>query len=155
MKNGKSNTFIFSVLIFILLAGVFSYNYIFQSDISNRYDYKSVRIADLNIETDIANTPELRTLGLSGRERLENDSGMLFVFEKPDFYGFWMKDMNFPIDIIWISENLNVVYIEKDVQPETFPKVFKPEGLSLYVLEINAGLSDLNNIKISSKVFFE
>ena len=63
----------------------------------------SLRINNFEIYLDLAATNEEKRRGLSGRNGLEENEGMLFVFEEPGFYSFWMKDMLFPIDIIWIS----------------------------------------------------
>lgn len=101
---------------------------------------------------EISDTNTERQRGLSFHTPLTSDEGMLFVFEKEDFHGFWMKDMLFSIDIIWIDANLRVVHIEREVSPETYPKVFRPESKSLYVLEILAGQSEINNIKIGDSL---
>lgn len=100
----------------------------------------------------IMDTAKARENGLSGRSPITIDEGMLFIFEKEDFYGFWMKDMLFSIDMIWIDANLKVVHIERNVSPQTYPKVFRPTSKSLYVLEILAGQSEINNIKIGDSV---
>lgn len=100
----------------------------------------------------IMDTATGRQNGLSHRKYLLSDEGMLFVFEKEDFHGFWMKDMLFSIDMIWIDANLRVVHVERSVSPKTYPKVFSPESKSLYVLEVLAGQSDINNIKIGDGV---
>ena len=85
---------------------------------------------------------------------------MLFVFENKGTYGFWMKDMEFAIDIIWIDENKNIVDIVENAAPQPGKKekeltVYKPRNDALYVLEVNAGLSNLNNLQIGDKVAFE
>ena len=64
---------------------------------------------------------------------------MLFVFPDNDQHGIWMKDMKFPIDIIWISENYNIVHVKKDATPESYPTVFKNSKPARYVLELPAG----------------
>ena len=79
---------------------------------------------------------------------------MLFIFNSADNYGFWMKDMIFPIDIIWIGENKKIVYIEKNVLPESYPKNFSPNVKAMYVLEVLSGFSEKHNIKIGDEVFF-
>jgi hypothetical protein len=96
----------------------------------------------------IVNTPESRTLGLSGRESLPEDTAMLFVFDKPGIYKFWMKDMNFPIDIIWLDENKKIIHIEENIAPETYPASFGPEKDSLYVLEANAGFASKKGLQV-------
>jgi len=100
---------------------------------------------------DIADDPEERTKGLSGRRSLAEGEGLLFVFDQPDFYGMWMKDMNFSIDIIWLDSTKEVVSIVEYVSPDTFPKVFKPTRAALYVLEVNAGFVEKYGIKIGDQ----
>jgi len=114
--------------------------------------YSDTGSAVFNVE--LADTPKLRTQGLSGRKQLNQNSGLLFLFEKSAIYSFWMKDMNFPLDIIWINEDNLVVHIEKNLKPETFPNIFSPKSEALFVLEVNAGLVDQYKIKLGSKVKF-
>ena len=98
------------------------------------------------LPVEIADTPEKREQGLSGRESLPEGSGMLFIFENPATYGFWMKEMRFPIDIVWLSgevgsstDPIKVIDIERNVQPNTFPHIFYPPVPVKYVLETNPG----------------
>ena len=65
-----------------------------------------------------------------------------------------MKDMNFPLDILWINDNFEIVGIEKKILPQTYPKIFGEKYLSSYVLEVSAGYCDKNNIKIGDKIIF-
>lgn len=88
---------------------------------------------------DLAKTAEERQLGLSGRESLAQDRGMLFVFDKPGKWGFWMKDMAFPIDIIWLDKNFNPVEVVENLSPNSYPKTFYPKEPALYTLELPAG----------------
>ena len=107
------------------------------------------------IELEIADTEESRTLGLSGREKLEEDTGLLFVFEKPGYWGFWMKDMNFPIDIIWLDQNFRIISIKSNVIPESYPEIFYPDALTSYVLEVNAGVVVKEGIKVNDTIVVE
>lgn len=107
-----------------------------------------VKINDAIIEVDIASSDVERARGLSGRVSLGDNSGMLFVFDKPSRNMFWMKDMNFPIDIIWLDENKKIIYIKENLSPKTYPEVFGPEVLSMYVLEVNSNFTKKYNIKI-------
>jgi hypothetical protein len=113
-----------------------------------------VKIAGVTLQVEIASTPEMLKQGLSGRAGLKENEGMLFVFERPGKYSFWMKDMNFPIDIIWIGEDLKVIYIKKDALPNSFPEVFTPDKNAKYVLEVNAGFSEKNDLKEGDSVQF-
>jgi len=77
---------------------------------------------------------------------LGKNQGMLFIFEKKDTHSFWMKDMKFSIDIIWLNENKEVVFIKENAKPEDFPQNYIPTEQSLYVLEFNEGFVKENNI---------
>ena len=83
-------------------------------------------------------------------ESLPEDSTIFFVFDKPDKYGIWMKDMNFPIDIIWLDKDYEVIHIEENIPPDSYPKIYYPEDNSLYIIETNANYSSRNNIKKGS-----
>ena len=87
----------------------------------------------------VADTEALREQGLSGSSPLSPHEGMLFIFPHSDNYGFWMKDMLFPIDIIWLDEHYRIVGTEERATPESFPKVFNPAVSSKYVVELRAG----------------
>lgn len=106
------------------------------------------------IQIERADTLATRTQGLSGRKSLAPDTGMLFVFEKADTYGFWMPDMYFAIDILWIDTQKKIIHIEKTVTPESYPKIFKPLIPAQYVLEVPAGFSDQHSIEIGDAVRF-
>lgn len=76
-----------------------------------------LRINGKEIEVEIVNTPLAQARGLSGRDAIGENKGMLFVFNEPAVQKFWMKGMKFPIDIIWIKDNM-IVGFEENVQPE-------------------------------------
>jgi len=117
-------------------------------------EIKSLLIGNREINVILVQTSEKRQMGLSGRTNLPANTGMLFVFETPGTYGFWMKDMLFSIDMIWVSADKRIIYIEKSVSPDTFPKAFSPKDPALYVLEVKAGFSDKNNIKVGDTIKF-
>lgn len=112
------------------------------------------------IEAKVADKADERKKGLSGLDSLPLNQGMLFVFETKGNYVFWMKDVKFAIDIIWIDENKKVVDIAQNVAPE--PKkddndltLYRPRAEAMYVLETNAGLSTLHGLQIGDQVSFE
>jgi uncharacterized membrane protein (UPF0127 family) len=98
-----------------------------------------VRINDAVFQVAVADTMALRSRGLSGHPGLGPMEGMLFVFSKPGIQTFWMKDMNFSIDMIWIAKSGEIVHIEPDVPPDTYPETFSSSKDALYVLEVSAG----------------
>lgn len=99
-------------------------------------------VASKTIELETVETQSEREKGLSGRACLPKDKGMLFVFDAPADYGFWMKDMNFAIDIIWLDESKSVIYVEKNLAPSTYPSVFMSGGKAKYVIELGADMTD-------------
>ena len=116
-----------------------------------------VKIGGQNIKVDVALTPKEHSNGLSGRPSLRSDEGLLFIFDTPGKYSFWMRDMNFAIDMIWIGEDMGVVYIKKNATPESYPDAYQPgenAKNAKYVLEVVSGFSDKNNLKIGDQVLF-
>ncbi len=111
-------------------------------------------IRSARISVELADTPEKQVQGLSGRELLPPDGGMLFRYRAPGRYSFWMKDMRFSLDFIWIADG-RVVGVTENVSPETFPKAIKPEALVTDVLEVNAGFVEQYGITVGDKVAFE
>ena len=113
-----------------------------------------ILMPDGALEVEVVDTMASRELGLSGRPKMRDDEGMLFVFDAPGRYGFWMKDMTFPLDIIWINQNGIVVNIERDVTPESYKtkKTFINQSEASYVLEINAGMAKKFGLYLGSKV---
>lgn len=93
----------------------------------------------------IARDQPARELGLGGRDSLASTTGMLFVFDEPSRQGFWMKDMKFPIDIIWLDENFRIITVAADVLPSSYPTIFYPKEKSAFVLEVAAEISQKNN----------
>lgn len=108
----------------------------------------------VDISVLVADTDKTRAQGLSGRESLASREGMWFMFPQSGYYSFWMKDMNFPIDIIWIDENFRIIDRTLRVDPATYPKTFTSSGPSKYVLEIPAGTADEYGLFIRSTVMF-
>ncbi len=119
-----------------------------QKDATSKLEVNGVTF---NVE--IADTESKRNKGLSNRDSIASDSGMLFVFSKPDKYVFWMKGMKIPLDFIWIKDN-KVVDLLSNIQPPKSGE--KDESLSVYsskqefnkVLEVAAGTISRLNIKV-------
>lgn len=105
-------------------------------------------LPDKDVSLIVVDTPGTRELGLSGRSGLPENSAMLFVFDKPDIYSFWMKDMKFPIDIIWLDGSYCIIHLESALFPDTYPRTFGPAEKSLFVLETNAHFAEKNNLKV-------
>lgn len=110
----------------------------------------SVTIGATTIQVEVADTAASREQGLSGRESLGEGSGMLFVFDMPGNYGFWMKDMKFSLDILFADEQGKIVSIYGDLAPDSYkknpPKVFYPASPAKYVLEVPTGFAKTHAI---------
>lgn len=115
---------------------------------------KYLVIGDAKLKILLADSEEERVLGLSDKDHLDNDQGMLFMFGENGNHGIWMKDMKFSIDIIWLDSKFQVVDYVSDVAPESYPNVFKPKKPAKYVLEVNSGFIKANGIKIEDQATF-
>lgn len=104
----------------------------------NNYEKREIIAPLAKINALYADSEEKKELGLSNREQIASDQGMLFAFDTIGVYNFWMKDMKFPLDIVWIDENKKVLGITADIQPESYPSIFISPESTKYVLEINA-----------------
>lgn len=93
------------------------------------------------ITVEVVDNPETRQQGLSGRESIGDDEGMLFVFDDVSEHCFWMKDMNFSLDMIWLNEDKEIINIHRDVSPESYltEERYCAEEPAKYGLEINSG----------------
>jgi uncharacterized membrane protein (UPF0127 family) len=99
----------------------------------------SLGLGGKNISLLVSKTTQQLETGLGNRASLPTNEGMLFIFNTPAIQCFWMKDMHFPIDIIWLSATKNILYIQPDVSPNTYPESFCPPFLAKYVIELNSG----------------
>lgn len=101
---------------------------------------KQIHIGRQTFAVSLADTEPKRLRGLSGRRELTAGSGMWFVFPSPSYYGFWMQEMHFPIDLIWIGANRSVVgaVTLQPCQAQPCPTTLPPAPVT-HVLEINAG----------------
>lgn len=115
-----------------------------------------VNIGSTSIRVEVAQTSEELQQGLQYRDSLPKDQGMLFVFPENVQAMFWMKNTLFPIDIIWFDQAKRIVHIEKNVPPclqEKCP-TYGPSDPVLYVLEVNAGFTNANDIAIGDQATF-
>lgn len=112
--------------------------------VNNQYATTTVKAGLKSFVVEIATTPDQQSLGLGNRDRLVKNAGMLFVFKPADEATFWMKDMRFPLDMIWIYQG-RIIAIDRDLpvpKPDTLPAklpTYSPKTLIDYVLEVNAG----------------
>jgi len=113
----------------------------------------NLNIGSTSLQVEVVESKQSISKGLSGRKSLEEGTGMLFSFSESGIYGFWMREMYFPIDIIWIGESFEVLGTENWVSPETFPEIFYSPEKTKYVLEVNAGFAEKNGIDTRDMVY--
>ena len=135
-----------------------SSNFYTREALEPEQGFKVSRVCiDSCFSVELAETQEQRSKGLMNREALDENRGMLFIFDEEKEHSFWMKDTLIPLDIIWISKDKRIVDIKKNVQPcvEEECEILKSSSMAKYVLELNAGQSDKTNIKIGDRLIFK
>ena len=108
-------------------------------------------------DIEIAETSAERSRGLMYKEHLDENKGMLFVFDRESIHVFWMKNTLIPLDIIWINKNKEIVFVKKNAQlckTENCPTI-QPDKEAKYVLEINAGMADKIGLSVGDRLAFE
>jgi uncharacterized membrane protein (UPF0127 family) len=123
-----------------------------SSTTSDSSAFKTIQIGGAVIRAELATTETEQLQGLSGRNLLDANAGMLFVFDNPSKWGIWMKDMNFPIDVLWINDNFKIVDIVENMSPSSYPKVYTSRLPARYVLEISAGMAKKYGITVGQEV---
>jgi len=152
LKNKK-------IILILLILALLLFGFLLHDGYRHLDDSKAVSerprviINGTAIDVLVADTPQSRQQGLSGRPRLEKGDGMLFIFNDYQPRSFWMKNMNFPIDIIWIDSD-KIVKISENLQPEgeTPANHYSSDAPVNYVLEVNANFSKNNNLKVGDKI---
>lgn len=118
----------------------------------NTFESIDIEIGGTTIHAELAVTSLERIRGLSGKTSLEQNEGLLFVFPHDSAHGIWMKDMHFPIDVVWLDSDFVVVDLEENARPESFPdEVYRPERDARYVLEVPTGTIRASGIKINTQ----
>ena len=141
---------IFTVVALVTLSGCA----VPASDTAQTQSTERVRVTFANeahVDALVVRTPQDKALGLGGRESLGKQAGMLFVYDEPDVYSFWMKGMLIPIDIIWLHEG-RIVDITSTIAPQKGPEedltLYSPKSEVSLVLEVNSGWASENSLSI-------
>ncbi len=128
-----------------------------SNNTNNNLQSTQVKILRLKVNADVASDANSRAIGLGGRESLAKDTGMLFAFESEAKHSFWMKNVKFPLDIIWLDKDKKVVHFVKNAQPDTGGalEIYTPPQKAYYVLEVNGGMIDEFGLNLGNKATFE
>lgn len=144
-----------SFIVFAIFLLALSLNFLIKSEFPDEinkqlsFNLTSACFGEKCFKVRIADTQEKRAQGLMFVKEMPEYEGMFFIFEKEEIHPFWMKNTLIPLDIIWLDENQNIVFIKKNVLPckEDPCEVINPGKPARYVLEINAGLVDKLNLE--------
>jgi uncharacterized protein len=108
----------------------------------------------VTVQVEVARREEERRRGLMWRTQLDEDAGMLFIFERPQQLSFWMRNTEIPLDMIFIEPSMRILGIVENAEPRTDTSRSVP-GQSQYVLEVNAGFSRRHGLTSGTVVRFE
>ena len=147
----------FAVFLVVLGATLFTQKYLGGGKLLFFQKTPIATIGGYNFKVAVAASQQERETGLSGTISLSQNQGMIFIFEKPDYYHFWMKNMKFPIDIIYINKDQIVTIINNAelIKNQQNPTVYLPSQPSDKVLEIQAGLAKTYKFKNGDKITYE
>jgi len=158
LKSKKIFLFFLILFLIIFLFIVFKENFnqkiIFNLKQNNenllQYQKQKILVGNKILIVELADTDFKKAKGLSERFSLDKNEGMLFNFNSSNYYYFWMKNMNFPLDFIWINGNKIVDFTENVSQ--NYKNFFTAKEKFDKVLEVNAGFIKENNIKIGDEI---
>lgn len=143
------------LIISVVAASITKNNTATMMSLQRLFHTSTLTIKNQTFTLLLAKTEAEKEKGLSGKSSLQRSEGMLFLFDKPDYYAFWMKDMLFPIDIIYIH-NKQIVTVYSNLQaPQknaTTWQIVKPSEPADMVLEINAGLAQQYHLQTGDTV---
>lgn len=160
-KKTKSALKALLVVILVVSIGWFGFNAISSQKEyeASHNDANTLKVNDVKVKIIFAMTSQEKSRGLCCRDSLPQDEGMLFAYDQPGLYSFWMKDTRIPLDMYWLNESKEIIHIEHGVQPEigvddSQLTSYGPSTESMYILETNAGFAKKNDIQIGDKAVF-
>lgn len=121
----------------------------------NRYKHAYARVGRLGIDLEIADDSYKRAKGLMYRKKMQKNKGMLFMFSSERRYSFWMLNMRFSIDLIWLDRSMHVVDITKEAMPAHSifgSRSYSPSTPAMYVIEARSGFAASSRIKPGNKI---
>lgn len=104
------------------------------------------------VTLEVADTRFKQTRGLTNRKRPDDAYGMLYVLEEPSRYAYWMKDMLFSTDVIWLDEQYRVIDLEASLSAENSSQIYEPDQPALFVLEFPDGFVKRHAVKKGERI---
>lgn len=128
---------------------------------SSGNEFNKIKVGSSVLDVEIASTEKEREMGLMYRNSLPQGHGVLFVFDSPGFYPFWMKNTSIPLDIMWMNTKGRIIDIRKNVMPcvefditQKNCPYYTPIEKAKYVLEVNSGWIEKNGVSLGTFVDF-
>jgi uncharacterized protein len=153
MNIFKKTFFELLAFVFILIVVVLILNYFVDENAEG--DFLEASVKGKTIFLEIADNSYSQTIGLSGREYLEEDKGMIFIYEKEmEELSFWMKNTYIPLDMAFLDKDFLIVFMYENVpicEEDLCPK-YPSEKKAQYVIEMNAGWFGKNDVGVGDKV---
>jgi uncharacterized membrane protein (UPF0127 family) len=115
---------------------------------------RSLIVGGQTYRLEVADTEVTYQKGLGDRLSLPQNRGMVFVYPNPQPLCFWMKDMRFSLDIIWLNGDKQIIKIAPGVAPSTYPKTYCSDSTAEYVVELNAGQAQLLHLRLGQTLHF-
>ena len=149
-------TIFISINVSLCVIQLFTFNQSFAEEIVYSHAIVTTSTGE-EIPVEVADTLKKRSLGLGKRTSLKKGWGMLFVFEKRKPYRFWMKDMQFPLDIIWLDNHriVHIIHNAKPVNSRDEPEIMTSPVPVNFVLEIAAGRAAELRLKTGQRMKFK
>lgn len=144
MRSGRQTAVL--LVAAVVLVGVFFASF--------RSSGRRLEVGSHSFSLEVVTTDQEQQKGLSGRRALADNQGMLFVFRDESEYCFWMKDMHFALDILWLDSHKKVIYQERNVVPGSYPNTYCPAKPASYVLELPEGTAAKTGIGLGETLHF-
>ncbi|OGI76750.1 hypothetical protein A3C57_00095 [Candidatus Nomurabacteria bacterium RIFCSPHIGHO2_02_FULL_33_12] len=143
------------IIIFVFLALILGFLFYFFKNDLLKEKVKKIYTPNKIYNVLIAKDLEERRLGLSYTKSLDINTVVLFDLGAPGNYGFWMKDMNYPLDIVFLDENMFVISFIDDADPSSYPRIFYPQSPASFAIEMNAGERMISGLAKNIKVYYK
>jgi uncharacterized protein len=118
----------------------------------NHIAYQNVKIGNQTYKLEVADTEAARIKGLSQRDSLPANTGMLFNFKTDGDWRIWMIDMHFNIDIMWLNESGKIVHVKENATPAEYPEIYHANQPNRYVIELSAGSIERLSLKVGDAI---
>jgi len=135
-----------------LLAALLLVSFFFGC-LANGLRKESVTIGTARIDAWVSDTQASRNQGLMNVQRIGENEGMIFVYDRPGMYRFWMKNTLIPLDLIFVSDNLTVISIQH-MRPcvQDLCLLYEPPSEIMYAIEVNDGFTEINNVMVGEQI---